>query len=343
MNNWQTEYKNAIKNVSELEAFLGLQLPQLDYPIFLPRNFLLKIKNAGVNSPLYKQFIPDINESIQSGLVDPIGDQRFLVTKNLIHRYRNRALFIPTTNCPVICRYCFRKNELNNPDVFGNDLASTIDYLTHHPEINELIFTGGDPFILSDEKLYQYSSQFSKIKSIKFLRFHTRTPIILPERIDNDFLMTMKKIKEIFTQVNIMIHVNHVDEIDLKVEESLSKLKTIGVNIFSQTVLLKGVNDKNSSLINLFSKLGEIGIIPYYLHHPDSAMGTKHFQLKLEEGRKIYRSLQNDLPGWLIPKYIYDIPKGEGKISAFNPESDHFGGTLISMSGTEIKIEEEIK
>lgn len=343
MNNWQNEYKNAIKNVNELELILGHKLPHLDYPIFLPKNFLLKIKKSGINSPLYKQFIPNENESIQAGFLDPIGDQRFLVTKNLIHRYYNRALFIPTTNCPVICRYCFRKNELNNPDVFGNDLNSTIEYLTHHPEINELIFTGGDPLILSDEKLYQYCSQFSKIKSIKFLRFHTRTPIVLPERIDEDFLMTMKKIKEIFTQVNIMIHVNHADEIDSNVEESLVKLKTTGINIFSQTVLLKDINDTKKSLINLFLKLGEIGIIPYYLHHPDKATGTKHFQLKLEEGRKIYRSLQNDLPGWLIPKYIYDIPNGEGKISAFNPESDYFSGTMISMNGTEIKIEEEIK
>jgi lysine 2,3-aminomutase len=140
-----------------------------------------------------------------------------------------------------------------------------------------------------------------------------------------------------------MIHVNHADEIDSNVEESLVKLKTTGINIFSQTVLLKDINDTKKSLIDLFLKLGEIGIIPYYLHHPDQTTGTKHFQLKLESGRKIYRSLQNDLPGWLIPKYIYDIPNGEGKTSAFNPESDQFSGSMISMNGLKIKIEEEIK
>lgn len=338
MSTWQEDFKFAIKTKDELELFLDQKIDDCQFELFIPRPFLKKIKDAGINSPLYKQFIPSEKENQSIGLLDPIGDQNFLVTKNLIHRYHNRALFLPTTNCPVTCRYCFRKNELGSHEIFKNDISETVAYLKKHPEINEIIFTGGDPFILSNEKIFSYAKIFSEIESIKFLRFHTRTPIIMPNRIDDGLVETLLKIKNLFKQVIIMIHTNHSLEIDNEVSEALLKLKKSEVILFSQSVLLKDVNDNEKDLSDLFFKLGTLGIIPYYLHHPDQAFGTDHFQLSIKAGRMIYSKLRKNLSGWLIPQYIIDIPHGKGKVSAFNPESFNFNGELLDINGEFIKI-----
>lgn len=338
MNTWIEEFKTAVKNVEELESILGTKISKTNYPLFIPKNFLNKIIAKGSNSALWKQFIPDISENLEFGSLDPIGDQKFQVTKNLIHRYPNRALFLPTTTCPIICRYCFRKNELYDNQTFKQNLDETLTYLTAHPEIEEIIFTGGDPLILSNEKIENYFEAFSKIPTIKYIRFHSRTPVILPSRIDNGLIEVLNKFKKNFKQIVLMIHINHCDEIDHDLIQAIQLLRSNQIMIFSQTVLLKDVNDHAETLSNLFHELGNHGVIPYYLHHPDEAAGTKHFYLSLESGRKIYHQLRKSLPGWLIPTYIYDVPGGHGKVPAFNPENTHFSGEVISLSGEMIKL-----
>jgi lysine 2,3-aminomutase len=339
MNTWQEDFKNAIKNHHDLEIFLDKKIPQTNFKSFLPIPFLEKIKHAGPNSPLWKQFIPSDYENNSNGLKDPIGDQKYLVTKNLIHRYENRALLIPTTICPVSCRYCFRKNELETSDlIFKADLQNSLEYLKAHPEINEVILTGGDPLILSNEKLHELILELKAISSIKFLRIHTRTPIILPNRIDSGLIEVLNLARHYFTQVALMIHTNHVDEIDADVESAFKRLKQTDTLIFSQSVLLKEINLDVDTLITLFTKLSTLGIIPYYLHHPDHAYGTDHFQVDLESGRHIYAQLRKKLSGWMIPEYIIDIPEGHGKVSAFNPEGIKFNGELLDINGKMIRI-----
>ncbi len=329
-NNWQTEFKAALKSKSDFEEFFNINFPETSYPFFLPKFFAHKIKTAGENSPLWNQFIPSIKEETDNGLIDPIGDQRFQVTKNLIHRYDNRALFIPTTACPVICRYCFRKNELYDHDTFKQEMSATLNYLNQHPEIEEIIFTGGDPLILSDEKIHSYLEAFKNISSVKIIRFHTRTPVIIPSRIDDDFLSMLGPFKNYFDQIVFMVHINHIDETSVELQDALAKLSNNRYMLFSQSVLLKDVNSRPQDLIDLFKWLGKNHVIPYYLHHPDKAKGSGHFYLSLETGRKIYSELRRKLPGWLIPQYIFDIPGGEGKVPAFNPENFEFQGKLIN-------------
>lgn len=331
MSTWQEDFKTAVKKKETLEELLDFKIDDCDYSFFIPRNFLKKIKAAGPDSPLWKQFIPTNKENHSTGLADPIGDQKFLVTKNIIHRYKNRALFIPTINCPITCRYCFRKNELDTNDIFKSDYENSWNYLKNNPQIEEIILTGGDPLILSNEKLLELALRIHETGNIKFLRFHSRTPIILPNRIDPDFIDVIKTLAKKFEQITFMIHVNHADEIDSEVIEGILKLKQTSIMLFSQTVLLKEINDDETCLKNLFLKLGKLGVIPYYLHHPDNAKGTDHFKITLTEGRKVYAKLRNILPGWLIPQYIFDIPNGEGKVSAFNPESFDFSGKLINL------------
>jgi lysine 2,3-aminomutase len=190
---WQEDMRTALKSAEDLKIFFDCEIPATPYSIFLPRTFAEKIKKGGPNSPLWKQFVPQIEENSPEGLLDPIGDKIYLKAPQIIHRYKNRALFLPTTNCPVVCRYCFRKNELSfSQDLFLPRFNETLNYLRNNPQIEELIFSGGDPLILSDEKLSYYLSEFKKIPSLKFIRLHTRTPIILPSRITDNFISVLK-------------------------------------------------------------------------------------------------------------------------------------------------------
>lgn len=334
---WKNALRGALRNSAELNEFFGLGLAATQYKIFLPLNFAQKIKSLGPLSALWKQFIPDEREDNlplqESGLYDPIGDQVHSPLPGLVHRYQNRVLFFPTATCPIQCRYCFRKNELEDTDdLFMPKWDQILNYINQHQEINELIFSGGDPFILSNQKIHFLLTEFAKIPHLRFVRFHTRTPIILPERFDASLFATLAKFKPSFKQISIVVHVNHLEEIDFSVEEVLKNMAASHL-VFSQSVLLKGVNDSAQDLENLFSKLAELGVIPYYLHHPDQVKGAMHFTMSLEVGRRIYGQLQNRLPGWMIPKYVLDIPGGDGKVSAFNPESYAFSGQLLNKNG----------
>lgn len=337
---WQTEFKDALKSQAELNLFFETDFPKTPYPIFIPKSFAEKIKNHGINSPLWKQFLPHQDEETnRSGRYDPIGDITHSKGNQLIHRYQNRVLFTPTTICPVLCRYCFRKNELAEKDeVFNQNFLEAKNYLRANPEINEVIFTGGDPLILSNEKLAGYIQDFSEIESLKYIRFHSRTPIILPSRIDEGFLAIMESAAQIFKRSMLMIHVNHGDELDAEVEMAIKALTSVGIEVYSQSVLLKGVNDTTEILAELFSRLADIKVKPYYLHHPDEALGAMHFHMSLETGRRIVQPLHDLLPGWALPEYVIDIPGGEGKVPALNPESFAFSGTLINRQGKEIKL-----
>lgn len=336
---WTHEFKEALKTNEDLKDFFGCDFPHVNYPVFIPRVFAAKILEAGPNSPLWREFLPSASEDNGIGRLDPIGDKIHAKNNQLIHRYHNRVLFTPTTVCPVLCRYCFRKNELAEKDeIFDQKFKEAISYLKANPEINEVIFTGGDPFILSNEKLAFYLQEFSEVESIKYLRFHTRTPIILPSRIDEGLLAILESAKHLFKRCMMMIHVNHTSELTEDVREALNLLSEANVEVYSQSVLLKGVNDSTEALYDLFSALSDLKVKPYYLHHPDEAKGAMHFYLSLPEGRRIFAPLHDRLPGWALPQYIIDIPGGEGKTPAFNPESFEFSGELINRKGEKVKI-----
>lgn len=336
---WKLEIKEAIKSTSDLERVLKTKIAQTNYPIFITQRMARKVFRDGPNGPLWKQFVPHQDENLNSGLMDPIGDNTHAKPGKIIHRYKNRLLFFPTPICPINCRYCFRKNELAAPtELFEGQLKQAIDYLYKNPEVNEVILSGGDPLILSDSKLESILDAFSKVPNIKYFRFHTRTPIIIPSRITEGLTELLSKYKKSFHQLIIAVHTNHLDELDDDVTLALTKIKGTGVTLLSQTVLLKDVNDDTKSLKDLFTKLCDLGVKPYYLHHPDRAQGAMHFYLSLTEGRMLYHSLRNELSGWMLPQYVIDIPGGRGKVPAYNPEDFDFNGKLISKDGDIIQI-----
>lgn len=346
---WTSSFSASFKNIHELYRFLGWELtPALEkvaktYPVFIPRRLAEKIKVQGPESVLAREFLPmdmELDPDFK-GLEDPIGDKTYHKAPQLIHRYESRALFTPTTICPVHCRYCFRKNELNVADeIFQQDFAETLSYLKNHPEISEIIFTGGDPLTLSNEKLEKYLTAFSEISSIKDIRFHTRYPVILPERIDEGFITLMEKFAKVFRTMTLAIHANHAEEFDEINRQAIRKLTSSSMQILSQTVLLKGINDSTEVLLNLYQEFISLKVRPYYLHHPDQVKGGMHFYLPLRQGREIYHGLRKLIPGWAIPHYVIDIPGGHGKIGAMNPESTTFSGQLISKDGEPVSIQE---
>lgn len=326
---WQLEIQNALKSSQELLAEAKKnKFPHLDYfptdsfanyPVFITRDLFKEILRLGPSSLLWKQFIPHKNElsdSIQKeGLIDPIGDLSHQVSPQLIHRYKNRVLFLPTSKCPVQCRYCFRKNELHDfshsNELFSPDFNQTLTYLLEHTEIEEIIFTGGDPFFLSDDKINSYLEAFSKIHHLKFIRFHTRFPSILPIRFESKILHILNDYNKRFI-ISIMIHTNSVSEWYSKDHYALlNKIKNSTFIWGSQTVLLK--DHKLNDLVELFKFLGSHNIRPYYLHQMDKAKGAMHFFQSEEQGTQLYKQLRDLVPGWLIPHFIVDSPSSSHK------------------------------
>jgi lysine 2,3-aminomutase len=344
--NWKNNFQEAYKRSSELYQFLGwdssvASIVEADYPLFIPKKLAEKIKAQGPDGVLAREFLPDVREMKSLGMNDPIGDKEYYKAPQLIHRYPSRALFTPTTICPVLCRYCFRKNELHaEEEMFQADFEKTLEYLRSHPEISEIIFTGGDPLTLSNEKLNKYLEAFAEISSIKDIRFHSRYPVIMPSRLDEGFKELLQKMSKKFRTISLAIHANHQDEFDEESRGKILELAQINVQLLSQTVLLKDVNDSVEALVALMQEFMTLKVRPYYLHHPDQVKGGMHFYLPLETGRALYSALRNHLPGWAIPTYVIDIPGGAGKVGAFNPETFTFSGQLIGRNGSQNTVQE---
>ena len=321
---WSEELRDAVKTYDRLcfelssiacfKDYLSSLKPEVvnTFPIFIPLKILNEIKKLGPNSSLSKQFLPQNEEvDLLSGDYDPIGDLDGQVAPQLIHRYKNRVLFLPTSKCPINCRYCFRKNEIHSKDsLFDRDYEKTLNYLQEHKEIDEIIFSGGDPLMLTDLTLERYLKDFSKISHIKFIRFHTRFPISLPSRVDNQML---KKLKAITSQkIVFMLHINHHEELNNENSEVI-KLITSNFQVFSQSVLLKNINDNADVLKKLYAQLALLGVVPYYLHHTDKVKGGKHFELSTKESSNIFSSLKGNSAGWLTPRLMIDNGFDEGK------------------------------
>lgn len=283
----------------------------LEYPEKISPHIL---QNISKSQALKKQFEFSSEEfEVSGGSADPIGDEKMSKGNGIIHRYQNRILYTPTQACPVNCRYCFRKNELNKGfKFFSANLESLKTYLRKHPEVEEVILTGGDPLILSDqnlEKIFKICLE----ENIKFIRIHTRTPIAIPERINDDFRNLIKKYQEKFCRIFFVLHCNHKDELTWEVKKSLDSLQSLKISLLTQSVLLKGVNDCELILKDLFENLVKLGFNPYYLHHPDKVKGAMHFYLSQDEGMRIYSALRQIVSGWAVPHYIIDSPSASGK------------------------------
>lgn len=268
-----------------------------------------------LDDPVAKQYLPSPEENIISlkESTDPIGDYNHSPMKGLVHRYHDRVLLKITDTCSVYCRFCFRKEMVGKGHgiLKNSEIENIISYIQNNPQIHEVIFSGGDPLTLSNRRLSVLLTKLEAIKHLDIIRFHTRAPMVTPDRINEEFLDLINTCSK---AIYIVIHVNHAQEINQKIINVLSKLSTTRATILSQTVLLKGVNDTTEALENLFRTLVKNSVKPYYLHHPDLAQGTGHFRVTIAEGQALMKSLIGKISGLCLPTYVLDIPGGFGKI-----------------------------
>ncbi|CAN5237937.1 lysine-2,3-aminomutase-like protein [soil metagenome] len=273
------------------------------------------IDSADPADPIARQFIPEVAELIAAPgeSADPIGDDAHTPVKGIVHRYPDRLLLKPTHACAVYCRFCFRR-EVVGPGGEGTltpaELDAAFAYVAAHPEVWEVILTGGDPLTLSARRLRDLSRRLAAIPHVKVLRVHTRVPAVDPQAVTEEVASALKASgKAVF----VALHANHPRELTPEARAACARLIDAGIPMVSQTVLLKGVNDDAATLTALMRAFVETRIKPYYLHHGDYAPGTGHLRTTLEEGRALMRELRGDLSGLAQPTYVLDIPGGHGK------------------------------
>jgi len=311
---WKAELSNCVSSIDELLNQLGLKPEDLNateqaaskFPIKVPQPFVQLMEYGNPNDPLLKQVLPITSElQVDSNFsTDPVGESSFNPVPGIVHKYRNRVLMIISPNCAINCRYCFRRHfPYDDNRQSKQQWLKALDYLKTKPEINEVIYSGGDPLAANDNFLRWLTGEIESIKHIKRLRIHTRLPVVIPSRIDDQLLnwLSNTRLKPTF-----VLHINHANEIDSALSQGINRLKQAGIMVLNQSVLLKGVNDTSAQLINLSEKLFDAGIMPYYLHMLDPVQGASHFDVPRDRAVEIFSQIQAELPGFLVPKLVQE-------------------------------------
>jgi len=283
------------------------------FPIRVPEPFLARMERGNPADPLLRQVLPLADETGHApGFVnDPLREAGAIPTTGLIRKYRSRALLMVTGQCAVNCRYCFRRHFPYDEQRLGrDDRQSVIDTLSASPEINEVIFSGGDPLAVNDRLLAQWASAISGIPHVRRLRLHTRLPVVIPQRVCDELL---KWLSTTPLQVVIVLHINHPAEIDTPTRRALGYLRAAGATLLNQSVILRGVNDRASVLEALSESLFDAGVLPYYLHAFDPVAGAHHYDVPDHEAKSLVRELLERLPGFLVPKLVREEPGKDSK------------------------------
>jgi len=310
--NWQQQLAEAFNNIDDLCRYLNLSPDHLpisaaaaeNFPLRVPLSFAACIEKGNMHDPLLRQILPIKEELIAyPGFSnDPVGDLAAATQVGVLHKYHGRVLLINTGSCAINCRYCFRRNfPYADLQLSKQQEDAAINTIQNDTSISEVILSGGDPLLLSDSRLTRLIRQLDGIAHLKRIRIHSRLPIVLPARITNEFISTLKQSPK---QIIIVVHCNHANEINDRVIAACNSLKNSGIILFNQSVLLKGVNDNAEVLCELSEQLFSHGIIPYYLHLLDKATGTGHFEIPETEALALVRQIQAALPGYLVPKLV---------------------------------------
>lgn len=319
---WQTELANAYREPSALlraldlpaNTGLGKHPHWASFSLRVPRGFVARMRKGDPHDPLLRQVLPGLEEGIPSPCFsqDPVADLAAMPVPGLIHKYRGRVLLLATRACAVHCRYCFRRHL--PPALAGltkDHWHRAVHYIEANPTISEVILSGGDPLSLTDEKLALLTSELAHIPHLKRLRVHSRLPIVLPERVTDTLLEWLCALP---LSPVMVLHVNHPNEFDDSVTAALKRLKNTNVTLLNQSVLLQGVNDSVATLARLSETLFAAGALPYYLHLLDWVQGAAHFEVPEDRAREILRGLRAELPGYLVPKLVREIPGSPSKL-----------------------------
>ncbi len=317
---WRQIQRTNFNRIDSLLDFLELSedkrkkvLSRPQFALNVPMRLAEKMEKNNLDGPIFKQFVPLIDELEESfGTPEPLQDQRFRQSQKLLKKYQGRALLLASGACAMHCRFCFRQNFPYETEEksFEKELA----HLSLNPTISEVILSGGDPLSLSDGSLASLFQSLEEIPHIQRIRFHTRFPIGIPERIDDSFLSILASSSK---QIFFIIHCNHAKELDEEVLFHLKKIQKLGIPLLNQSVLLKGVNDEEETLLALSKTLVNAGILPYYLHLHDPVRGTGHFDVADARGLELIQFLRENFSGYGVPRLVREEPGKASKTFVF--------------------------
>ena len=320
---WKSEMAAAFSSAEDLLGYLGLplDLPLANrelvrcFPLRVTAAFASRMKKGDPRDPLLLQVLPLAEELVErvGYAADPVGDLLAVAVPGLLHKYHGRALLITTGACAINCRYCFRREfPYADGQLSRSRFAEALAHIAKDGSIDEVILSGGDPLMLVDGRLAGLVEGLAAIPHVSRLRIHSRLPIVLPSRITTDLaqILAGTRLKPV-----LVVHANHANEFDAEVSRALLVLRSAGVVLLNQSVLLQGVNDNVEALCGLSVTLLNHGVLPYYLHLLDKARGTAHFDIPETTALALCQELRRRLPGYLVPKLVREIAGAPYKVS----------------------------
>ena len=318
---WKRSWREAVRDPRDLLAMLGLErLGELlsdaaaaQFPLRVPRAFVARMRHGDHADPLLRQVLPlDDEMRLAPGFgLDAVGDAAARTGTGVIQKYRGRALLVATGSCAIHCRYCFRRHF-----PYGEETAAAgrwqeaIALLRDDASVEEVILSGGDPLSLSTARLAELTDALASIPHLRRLRIHTRLPVVLPERVDDELVAWLRRLP---WPVAVVVHANHANEFDASVDAAVDRLRGAGAALLNQSVLLRGVNDSVEALEDLSTRAFAAGVLPYYLHQLDRVAGTAHFEVPDDEARALHAALSARLSGYLVPKLVREVAGDPGK------------------------------
>ncbi len=315
MDTWQRILQKSLTSAKEIAERFDIPLADVEkiqnqFDIKINPYYLSLIKEKG--DPIYKQVVPDLRELDDHGLFfDPLAEDRDSPVKSIVHRYPDRCLFLVSHDCASFCRFCTRKRKVGDPtQINPKFIDEGIEYIENHTEIRDVIMSGGDPLLLSDDWLSYILHKLRRISHVEIIRIGTRVPCFLPQRITAKLANLLKKFHPLYMNV----HFNHPDELTPIAVKALGRLADAGIPLGCQTVLLKGVNDDPQVMKKLMQKLLLARVRPYYIYQADYVYGTEHFRTRVEKGLEIIQAIRGWTSGLAVPHFVIDSPGGGGKI-----------------------------
>ncbi len=322
---WRRSLAEAVTDPEELLALLGLAADPSaaarevaralgQFPLRVPRGFVARMVPGDPADPLLRQVLPAARElePAPGFTADPLGESRAAPAPGVLHKYRGRVLLLVTGACGVHCRYCFRRHfPYGESSLSAAGWERALAYIAADPTIKEVILSGGDPLTASDARLAELVRDLAAVPHLRRLRVHSRMPVVLPERVDDDLLAWLGGSR---LQPVMVIHANHARELDPSVAAAMARLADAGVALLNQSVLLRGVNDRVEALADLSEALFDLGVLPYYLHLLDPVEGAAHFDVPEEEARRLIAALAARLPGYLVPRLVREVEGAGAKV-----------------------------
>jgi lysine 2,3-aminomutase len=321
-NDWRWQMRNRLQKKGDFEKFIqltddeieGFKIAENKLSVAVTPYFFNQIDRKHPDCPLRRQVMPSGMEALHSEdeMLDPVGEESSMAAPGIVHRYPDRVLFLVTDRCAAYCRYCTRSRLVSNAQGYGfhPQIDQSIQYIASNDNIRDVLISGGDPLMLSDQKLETLLSRLSEIPHVEFVRFGSRVPVFLPQRITSSLINALHAHQNVW----MSIHVNHPKECTQELRDACHRLTSSGIPLGNQSVLLKGINDDDSTMKQLIHRLLIMKVKPYYLYQCDLVKGSSHLRVDPSVGINIIKNLRGHTTGYAIPQFVIDAPEGGGKI-----------------------------